>query len=90
MGLCCSASEDVGKARAPNVGAINAGGNEMSNDDLLQLQTDLGKAPKQMLLLRFAGRDIANLDRGSKSDSFCVVYQKKGTNKTKLGRTECV
>ena len=89
MGLCCS-SEDTGKARAADVSAVNANSTSITNDDLLQLQTDFSKSPKQQLMLRFAGRELANLDSGSKSDTFVVVYAKKGTNKTKLGQTECI
>ena len=89
MGICCS-SEDVGHQRAGQVGAVNANTAEISNDDLLQLQADMNKPPKQSVLLRLAGRELANMDSSSKSDTFCVVYRMKGTNKEKKGMTECI
>lgn len=46
---------------------------------------------KQKVALRFKCTNLANLDHGSKTDAFCVLWQMdKQGRKTKLGQTEMI
>lgn len=53
---------------------------------------DMNAGLKQKIILNFSCKDLPNLDKGSKSDTFCVLYQLKGKQQTKqrLGSTECI
>jgi len=44
----------------------------------------------QKLVLRFKCIQLPNMDRGSLTDAFCIVYQLKDNTKIKIGQTECI
>jgi len=41
-------------------------------------------------MLTFSCKNLPNLDVGSKTDPFCVVWELKGNRKTRVGNTECI
>ena len=71
--------------------AVGANTNQIS-DDVLELA--LGKSAmdlKQKVILRFKCHNLPNLDKGSKSDAFCVLWLiDKQARKIKLGQTELI
>ena len=44
----------------------------------------------QKLMLSFSCSDLPNLDKESKSDVFCVLWEQKGAQRKKCGQTECI
>ena len=47
-------------------------------------------ALKTKISLSFEGINLPNMDEGSKTDAFVILYQINGNHKTKLGQTEVV
>ena len=41
-------------------------------------------------MLSFSCQNLPNLDKASKSDAFCVVWEIKGQQRQKKGQTECI
>jgi len=84
---CTKANEDVG-ARKLQAQAVGANQNQISDAQLDQL--NMGNGLSQKLMLTFACKSLPNLDVGSKTDPFCVVWELKGNQKIKRGQTECI
>ena len=86
MGNCISENknEDIGMStKASSMQATSANIDAITDDQLHAMSMDMNAGLKQKLILHFSCKDLPNLDKGSKSDTFCVLYQLKGKNKTK-------
>ena len=93
MGNCLNANEDVGMSQNANsMQATSAGVDTITDAQILAMSTDTNAGLKQKIILNFSCKDLPNLDKGSKSDTFCVLWQLKGKQgtKQKLGMTECI
>jgi hypothetical protein len=75
MGNCLAADEDVGMAglKATAVGQ----GADGITDELLSASL-AGGGLKQTVALTFSCKDLPNLDSGSKTDPFIVLWQLNG------------
>jgi len=72
MGNCC-AQEDVGMSMSSkNRGAVGANIESIS-DETLSLMSSADSL-KQRLILSFELKDLPNMDKKSKTDSFCVLF----------------
>jgi hypothetical protein len=71
--------------------AVTTNTNEF-DDAALAMQNDLNAGLKQRLILNFECSKLPNLDKSSKTDSFCVLWYMKGKAmiKVKLGQTETI
>ena len=58
-------------------------------DELLHSSLD-GGGLKQTVSLTFSCADLPNLDSGSKTDPFLVLWQLNGKQKQRLGQTEVI
>jgi hypothetical protein len=93
MGNCLAANEDVGMSnKAGAMQATGANVDTITDDQIHAMTMDAAAGLKQKIILNFSCKDLPNLDKGSKSDTFCVLYQLKGKQQTKqkMGSTECV
>jgi hypothetical protein len=72
--------------------ATGANVDTITDAQIHAMTMDVNAGLKQKIILNFSCKDLPNLDKGSKSDTFCVLYQLKGKQQTKqrLGSTECV
>lgn len=90
MGLfasCTTTNEDVGAEKLTQQ-AVGATSNEITDDQLDGL--NLGSGLSQKLILTFSCKDLPNLDVGSKTDPFCVLWELKRNQRVKVGMTECI
>jgi hypothetical protein len=71
MGNCLSADEDVGMNSLKNT-AVGQG-NDGITDELLTASL-AGGGLKQTVSLTFSCKDLPNLDSGSKTDPFLVLW----------------
>ena len=60
------------------------------DSELLDVELGAANALKQKINLSFEGINLPNLDSGSKSDCFLVLYAIVGNRKTKIGETEVI
>lgn len=83
MGLSCVKSSDKEDAGANQINRRAVGANQISDDQLDQLNINNGLTQK--LMLTFSCTNLPNLDKASKSDAFCVLWEKKGNQRQKKG-----
>ena len=84
---CVKANEDIGMNQLAKA-AVGADANAISDDVLnANLPSD---SLKQKVGLNFECTDLPNLDVGSKTDAFIVVWQINGKQQQRLGQTEVV
>ena len=88
---CCASSEDTGM----NTGwkdrqATGAGADVLTDADIAALATDLNAGLSQTMMLNFEGSDLPNLDSGSKTDAFAVLFDVTNGKKTRVGNTEVI
>lgn len=69
--------------------AIGSRQDSISNE-ALDLALGGANSLKQKVSLTFEGINLPNLDQGSKTDAFCVLFQLQGNRKSKIGETEVV
>ena len=86
MGCCVESShpEDVGSKGIQQ----RAVGADMSNNEIDQLSFNDGLS--QRLMLTISCETLPNLDKKSRTDPFCVIWQMKGSQKAFIGQTECI
>lgn len=90
MGNCIEGSEDKGMGNIEKK-AVGANANEIDDNQLNQMLGNSGaNSLKQKVSLSFECINLANLDRNSKTDAFCVLWQLDGRQPRKIGTTELI
>jgi len=87
---CINTKEDAGMSRL-KLQAVGANSNQISDAELAgMMDNNPMNALKQKVGLTFRCSDLPNLDRNSKTDAFCVLWDISGRQKRKIGETEVV
>ena len=92
MGNCIAETdgEDKGMAGLEKK-AVGANANQINDDQLSQmLGQNAANQLKQKVQLSLECSNLPNLDRNSKTDAFCVIWQIDGRQQKKLGQTEVI
>ena len=84
MGNCFEPDEDIGMSnKANSMQATSANVDTITDDQIHAMTMDLNAGLKQKIILNFSCKDLPNLDKASKSDTFCVLYLLKGKRQQK-------
>ena len=81
MGGCCIQNEDIGTSRFQ--GMAVGGGAAGNNVDYMG-QLGGGDLLVQRLMLTISCQNLPNLDKKSKTDAFCVLYEIKNGIKSMI------
>ena len=85
----CTTSEEIAIAQAAGMRAVS-GNQDSINSEFLDAALDGANALKTRVSLTFEGIKLPNLDTGSKTDAFAVLFQTSNGRKVKLAETEVV
>ena len=87
MGNCLANEEDVGMQGVK--GTAVGQSSDAITDELLSSSL-AGGGLKQTVALTFSCANLPNLDSGSKTDPFLVLWQMNGKQQQRLGQTEVI
>jgi len=91
MGFCCGSTskktEDIGH-RGNKAAGVSTIVRKIDDAALEVLSTN--NILKQVLLLTIKCIDLPNMDKKSKTDSFCIMFMHKDNKKIKVGQTEII
>lgn len=89
MGFACTKSNDASEDKgAKNIQSRAVGGNNITNDQLDAIV--FGDGLVQRIMLSFKAINLPNLDKASKTDAYCVLWEMKGNQKINRGMTEVI
>ena len=70
--------------------ATGAGADVLTDADIAALATDLNAGLSQTMMLNFEATGLPDLDTGSNTDPFVVLFEMKNGKKTRIGNTEVI
>ena len=86
---CCGQEDNLNKGWKSQ-GATGAGTGGLTDADIAAMAGDINAGLTQTMMLNFEGIKLPNLDKGSKSDCFAVLFEIKGNQKQRIGLTEVI